>query len=242
MKRGLFVTGTDTGVGKTLVSAALVRWARGRGLDVGAMKPAESGCERRGEALVPADAEHLRRAAGGGDPPELVCPHRLEAPLAPGIAAAKEGREISLERVRGALAALSRAHPDGVIVEGAGGLLVPMDTEFQTGADWAEALGLPALVVARAGLGTINHSALTLEALRAREIPCRGLILSATKPAEEAAAAENAAAIERLSGAEVLAILPALRGADDAARVDEAARHLEAIFWGRKLDPARLLS
>lgn len=208
---------------------------------MGAMKPAESGCLRRGQSLVPADAELLRRAAGAADPLELVCPYRLEATLAPGVAAAKEGVEISLERVQEALARLERAHPDGVIVEGAGGLLVPMDPAFRTGADWAAHLGLPVLVVARAGLGTINHSALTLEALRARGIPCRGLILSARSEEEEAAAVENAAAIERLSGAEVLAILPALRGSEAWDRAREAAQHFEALFSGRKLDPAGLL-
>lgn len=239
---GLFVTGTDTGVGKTLVSAGLVRWARARGLRVGAMKPAESGCARRGDELVPADAELLRWAAGGTDSLDLVCPHRLEAPLAPGIAATREGKTISLERVREALGALSRAHPDGVIVEGAGGLLVPMAPDFRTGADWAKALELPALVVARAGLGTINHTALTVEALRTRGIPCRGVILSAQRPEDEGAAPENAAAIERLTGAEVLATLPLLEGGDDRARAEEAARHFEVIFSGRKLDPSRLLA
>lgn len=240
--RGLFVTGTDTGVGKTLVSAALILWARERGANVGGMKPAESGCARVDARLVPADAELLRRAAGGGDALDLVCPHRLEAPLAPGVAAAREGVEVSLERARRALTALSAAHPDGVVVEGAGGLLVPLDTEFRTVADWISRLGLPALVVARGGLGTINHTALTLEALAARRIPCRGVVLVAKDAEEESAAPANAEAIRRLTGAEVLAIVPPLTAADPFERALSAAPILGRQFAGRKLDPAALFT
>lgn len=242
MRRGLFVTGTDTGVGKTLVSTALVLWARARGARVGGMKPAESGCARVDGRLVPADAELLRRAAGGEDDLALVCPHRLEAPLAPGVAAELEGVEISLERVRRALDALSASHPDGVVVEGAGGLLVPMDPAFHTVADWAAALELPVLVVARAGLGTINHTALTVEALAARKIPCRGVVLVAKSAEEEAAAGRNAEAIRRLAGAEIFAVIPPLAAEDDWERARLAARVLDETFSGRKLDPETLLA
>lgn len=234
----LFVTGTDTGVGKTLVAAGLVLWARAEGLDVGAMKPVESGCLPHEGALLPADATLLHHAAGGGDSLDLVCPFRLRAPLAPGVAARQEGVEISLDRVREALAALRRAHPDGMVVEGAGGLFVPMDEAYRTGIAWAKALGLPALLVARAGLGTINHTLLSLEALRARGIPCRGVILSARDADEAAAAVSNAEVIGELGAVEILAILPPLEGRDAFARAEAAARH----FAGRKLDPARLLA
>jgi len=240
--RGIFVTGTDTGVGKTLVSTALILWARARGANVGGMKPAESGCARVGGRLVPADAELLRRAAGGEDDLERVCPHRLEAPLAPGVAAAREGVEVSLERAREALRALCAAHPDGVVVEGAGGLLLPMDAEFRTVADWIAEFGLPALVVARGGLGTINHTALTLEALAARRIVCRGVVLVARTAEEEAAAAANAEAIRRLAGAPILAIVPPLPAPDPFERARRAAQVLEREFAGRKLDPADLFA
>lgn len=238
MARGLFVTGTDTGVGKTLVAAGLVLWARERGLRVGAMKPAESGCARVGDALLPADAALLRWAAGGADPLERVCPYRLEAALAPGVAARREGVDVSLDGVRAALSALCAAHPDGVVVEGAGGLLVPMDRALRTGVDWARALGLPVLVVARGGLGTINHTLLTLEALAARDVPCRGVIFSARTAEQAQAAEENAEVIAAMSGARVLAILPPLEGFDDWAR----ARRVAEILAGRKLDPADLLA
>lgn len=234
---GIFVTATDTGVGKTLVSAALVHWARREGLAVGAMKPAESGC-LPGEdgSLVPQDAMLLREAAAQpSDPLDLVCPFRLRQPLAPGIAALREGVEVDLTRIRAVYEELSSRHPDGMVVEGAGGLLVPMDGEFHTVADLALLLGLPAVIVARGGLGTINHTALTVEALRTRGIPCKGVILSAQGGTAEVARA-NGEAIRRLCGVEILSVLPPLEGGSEWERVVAASRILGEDL-GRKLDP-----
>jgi dethiobiotin synthetase len=200
--RGLFVTATDTGVGKTEVACALVSGARAAGLDVGAMKPAQSGLAP-GEA---SDAERLREAAGGGDPLELVCPYQFEPPLAPGVAARLAGVEISLPRLVEAARTLASRHA-ALVVEGAGGLLVPL-TPSQTYADLAVALGLPVLVVARAGLGTVNHAALTIEALRARGLALAGVVLNRTGPGDDASVPHNAAEIERMTGVRVLATLP----------------------------------
>jgi dethiobiotin synthetase len=200
--RGLFVTGTDTGVGKTEVSCALVAGARAGGLDVGAMKPAESGVT----AGQPSDSERLRAAAGGGDDPALVCPYRFAAPLAPAVAARLEGVVVRLEVILDAARALQARHA-ALLVEGAGGLLVPL-TARETYADLAVALGLPVLVVARAGLGTVNHAALTVEALRSRGLTVAGLILNRTGPVDDPSVPHNAAELERLTGARVLATLP----------------------------------
>jgi dethiobiotin synthetase len=208
--RGLFVTATDTGVGKTEVACALVSGARAAGLDVGAMKPAQSGLT----PAEPSDAERLRAAAGGGDPFELVCPYQFEAPLAPGVAARLSGVEISMERILEAARTLAARH-QALVVEGAGGLLVPL-TPRQTYADLAVALGLPVLVVARAGLGTVNHAALTVEALRARGLTVIGLVLNRTMPVDDPSVPHNAAELEKLTGLRVLASLPYLR--DIAAR------------------------
>jgi dethiobiotin synthetase len=203
--RGLFITATDTGVGKTEVACALVSGARAAGLDVGAMKPAQSGVV----AGVASDAERLRQAAGGADPIELVCPYQFEPPLAPGVAARLAGVEISLPRLVEAARALASRHA-ALVVEGAGGLLVPLTSE-ETFADLAIALGLPVLVVARAGLGTVNQTALTLEALRARRLQVAGVVLNRTGPDDDPSVPWNAAEIERLTGARVLASLPYLR-------------------------------
>jgi dethiobiotin synthetase len=208
--RGLFVTGTDTGVGKTEVSCALVAAARADGLDLGAMKPAQSGVGP-GE---PGDAQRLRAAAGEVDPPELVCPYTFAAPLAPGVAARLAGVEVRLEVILEAARVLAARHA-ALLVEGAGGLLVPL-TPRHTYADLAVALGLPVLVVARAGLGTVNHTALTVEALRARGLAVAGVVLNRTSAESDPSVPHNAAEIERLTGAKVLASLPFLR--DIAAR------------------------
>jgi dethiobiotin synthetase len=200
--RGLFVTGTDTGVGKTEVSCALVAAARAGGLDLAAMKPAESGVGP-GEA---SDSERLRAAAGGLDDPALVCPYRFAAPLAPAVAARLAGVEVRLEVVLDAARTLAARHA-ALLVEGAGGLLVPL-TERETYADLAVALGLPVLVVARAGLGTVNHTALTVEALRARRLRVAGVILNRTGPVDDPSVPHNAAEVTRLTGVPVLASLP----------------------------------
>ena len=200
--RGLFVTGTDTGVGKTEVAAALVAGWRARGLDVGVMKPAQSGVED-GE---PTDADRLREAAGGGDPVALVCPYSLRAPLAPAVAARLEGVQISLPHLLACAAELSRRH-QAMVVEGAGGILVPL-TDSHSYADLAVGLGMPVLVVARAGLGTVNHAALTCEALRARGLAVAGVVLNRASAGTDPSEPHNAGEIERLTGVRVLASLP----------------------------------
>lgn len=170
--RGLFVSATDTGVGKTLVSCELIRRMRRRGIDACGMKPVETGVGPAG----PLDALALRAAAGGLDPLEEVCPQRFALPAAPSVAARAEGREVDLEAVTQAFARLAARH-ECVITEGAGGLLVPLTPALDM-AGLAAGLGLPVLVVARARLGTLNHTLLTLEALRARALPVLGVVVS----------------------------------------------------------------
>jgi dethiobiotin synthetase len=221
--RGLFITATDTGVGKTEVACGLVRGHRARGLDVGAMKPAQSG-HSSGE---PSDAELLAAAAGGADPADLVCPYSFGPPLAPAVAARLEGRTVSVTRILEAARALAARH-SALVVEGAGGLMTPL-AEDATYADLAVALGLPVLVVARAGLGTVNHVALTCEALRARGLAVHGIVLNRASPAVDPSEAHNPAEIERLTRARVLASLPYER--DIAARqrllADELSRKVQ---------------
>lgn len=216
--RGLFVTGSDTGVGKTEVSCALLRNARAAGLDAVGMKPAQSGAEP-GE---PSDAERLAEAADGAEPVAEICPYSLAAPLAPAVAARLEGVEISMARILGAARALAARH-DALLVEGAGGLLVPL-TERETFADLAVALGLPVLLVARAGLGTVNHVSLTVEALRRRGLAIAGIVLNRTAPRDDPSVATNAGEIARLTGIAPAAILPhepdiARRGAELRSRL-----------------------
>jgi dethiobiotin synthetase len=200
--RGLFVTATDTGVGKTEVACALLRNARAAGIDAIGMKPAQSG-HVPGEA---SDAERLRDACGGAEPLDAVCPYTFAAPLAPAVAARLEGKTVSLERILARARALASRH-EAVLVEGAGGLLVPL-TQGETYADLARALGLAALVVGRAGLGTVNHVALTVEALRARGIPLAGIVLNRTSPSDDPSVPYNAAEIARITHCKPVATLP----------------------------------
>jgi len=172
VSRGLFVTGTDTGVGKTLVACALAAALRARGIDVGAMKPVETGVGPEG----PSDAQALAAAARAGDPLDAVCPQRFALPAAPSVAAAEAGCRVDLGAIRRAFDALARRH-EWLVVEGAGGLLVPLHDDFTMG-ELARELELPLLVVARAALGTINHTRLTLEAAAARGLRVAGVVIS----------------------------------------------------------------
>jgi dethiobiotin synthetase len=195
---GFFVTATDTGVGKTEIACALLRAARAAGIDAVGMKPAQSG-HSPGE---PSDAERLRDACDRVEPLEVICPYSLGAPLAPAIAARLEGRTIELARILDGARALASRHA-AIVVEGAGGLLVPL-TERETFADLAVALALPVILVARAGLGTVNHAALTAEALRSRGLAIAAIVLNRATPADDPSVPHNAAEIARLTGAKVV--------------------------------------
>jgi dethiobiotin synthetase len=203
--RGLFVTGTDTGVGKTEIACAIVAGARAAGVDAVGMKPAQSG-HTPGE---PSDADRLRAASGGVEPLEALCPYSLAAPLAPAVAARLEGRELSLARIIDQARALAARHA-AVLVEGAGGLIVPL-TERETYADLAVALGLPVVVVARAGLGTVNHTALTVEALRRRGLEVAAIVLNRVAPEDDPSVPYNAAEIARVTKREPIGPLPFVR-------------------------------
>lgn len=204
MTRGLFVTGTDTGVGKTRVSCTLLRALRDRGIDAAGLKPAETGAGPEG----PADAKALREAAGGGDPLELVGPQVFALPAAPPVAAEAEGRRVDRAAIRAAFDALAKRH-DFLVVEGAGGLRVPVDGELDM-AGLAAELGLPLLVVARAALGTINHTRLTLEAARVAGLPVVGVVISHADGALSDADARNLAWLRHWLGPRLVGEVPPL--------------------------------
>lgn len=192
--RGFFVTGTDTGVGKTVVACALVRALRGRGLDVGVMKPVETGVEAPG----PLDALALIAAADAGDPLDDVCPQRFALAAAPTVAAAAERRRVDRGAIRAAFERLIARH-DWLVVEGAGGLLVPAAEDLSM-ADLALELGLPLVVVARAALGTINHTLLTLEAAERRGLRVAGVVVSHAGGPLSGADAANLGALREALG------------------------------------------
>ena len=192
------MTGTGTGVGKTFVGAALATLLKERGIDVGVMKPAETGVADPYASRYSADAALLAAAAGVDDPPDLVVPYRLREPLAPAIAAEVEGRKISAEIVLSAYAELSRLH-EFLIVEGAGGIAVPFDEDLDI-AGLIRALDLPLLVVSPTGLGAINGCVLTVEYARARRLEIPGILLNLRRKVPDVAEHTNPRVIARLTG------------------------------------------
>ena len=199
----LFVTGTDTNVGKTFVSCALIAALRARGRRVSVMKPIETGVT--GE---PQDARALQAAAGDPAPLDTICPVRLRAPLAPSVAARLEGRPLDPEELVARVTARC-TEADLLVIEGAGGLLVPIAGRF-TFADLARRCALPVLLVAANRLGTVNHAALTAHVAEAYGLSVRSFVLSQPQPTTDESAESNAAEITALTGLRCLGVLPHL--------------------------------
>lgn len=195
------MTGTDTGVGKTVVAGGLAAALRAWRLDVGVMKPVQSGGR-------PGDAAFLRRAAGVEDPLDLINPCCFDLPLAPAIAADLGPGSVDLSAILEAFWELGRRH-DFLVVEGIGGLLVPLGEGLYV-ADLILAMGLPALVVARPGLGTLNHTLLTIRQAQSAGVRVLGTIINGYPLEPDLAARTNPPAIERFSGLPVLGLLPQL--------------------------------
>jgi dethiobiotin synthetase len=198
---GLFVTGTDTHVGKSLVACAIVRLLREQGMDVVGFKPVATG-EVGGSW---GDAEALYDASGECEPIEKICPLRFALPLAPTLAAAREGIEPDINLARGILAHLCDRH-QAVIVEGVGGVLVPLDRTTLV-LDLAAQIGFPLLIVCRASLGTINHTLLTIRETERCKLPVAGIIMNVTSAADAPLAQGAKDEIERISGNKVLAVI-----------------------------------
>lgn len=179
--RALFVTGTDTGVGKTLVSAALLHALRTPGRSVAGMKPVASGCIATAEGLRNADALLLASESSAHWPYAVVNPCAYEPPIAPHLAAHAAGRPIDFEAIANAYATLS-AGADHVVVEGAGGWRAPLDGRRTVG-DLAARLGLPVILVVGLRLGCLNHALLTAEGIAAQGLPLAGWVANDLEPA-----------------------------------------------------------
>jgi dethiobiotin synthetase len=219
--RGVFVVGTDTGVGKTTVAVGLSRLARRAGRVPIPFKPVETGC-----LPEPQDARRLWEAAAPPTTLAETCPYPLALPAAPAAAAREAGLRLHVEDLAAAGTKLA-TRGDFLVVEGAGGLLAPYDA-VTTNADLARHLGLPVLVVGRTALGTINHTALTVFELRRRELPILGVVLVRTSLAVEPHEEYNPLLIETLIGTRPLA-LPYLAPAA-LADPDRVADAIEPLF------------
>lgn len=205
--RGLFVTGTDTGVGKTVVAGSITAALRARGERVAAYKPVVTGLDEPPVPGWPRDHELLAAAAGLSA--GAVTPHVFGPPVSPHLAAELAGVTLDLDAlVLAAGAAAAEADADVLIVEGVGGLLVPLTLQH-TVRDLAVALGLPLVVAARPGLGTISHTLLTLEAARAGGLTVAGVVMTPWPDDPAVMTASNRATVARLGGVDV-ATLPLL--------------------------------
>jgi dethiobiotin synthetase len=210
---GLFVTGTDTGVGKTIVTAAIATAFKACGVNVGIMKPIATGEEGTDVGL--SDPDWLMAATSAQDPSDLIAPYRFPIPAAPLVAAAQAGRPIDLTRILNAFQALLTMH-DCVVVEGIGGVMVPIAPGVFV-VDLITRMNLPALVVARTRLGSINHTLLTLECLRNRGVPILGLVFNnPTRPTASVDLSDTVQTIRRLSGLRSFGELPYCEGLPSA--------------------------
>jgi dethiobiotin synthetase len=200
---GIFITATDTEVGKTIIAGGLASAARRRGTNVGVMKPFASGAIEDESGPFSIDVRFLARCIGMGRESADQCPVLLKAPMAPMPAAESESVSIDMQVVWDAVDRM-KSSCDWLVVEGIGGLKVPITEQYHV-IDFAAELGMPILLVARAGLGTINHSLLSIEALQARQIPIAGVVMNAATDEEDASNPTNHEIIERCSGVRVLA-------------------------------------
>jgi dethiobiotin synthetase len=207
---GIFVTGTDTGVGKTIVSATLLCALRSKGIDAVYMKPVQTGCRLHGKRLIAPDLEMVSSLAGinpSEKERQLMAPCRFRMACSPHLAAELERRKISVPEILRAYAWLKKRH-EVVIVEGAGGILTPILRQYSM-LNLMQALKLPVVVVARPGLGTINHTLLTLRELRRAKLNILGVVINhAVNERKTVIEKDNLKTIERLGRTRIIAELP----------------------------------
>jgi dethiobiotin synthetase len=203
----IFVTGTDTGIGKTVISSAISAFfSLRKQMNVGVMKPFECGLSKTDKDLLPWDAICLREASGSNDDLNIISPYTLEAPVAPEVAATLEHVNIDIGMVDKIFQSLKKSH-DLLVIEGAGGVLVPIRENFFF-VDLIQRWNVPTLVVSRLGLGTINHTLLTVHLLKERGIKVLGVVLNNTDGLGDLPAQTNPDILRKYLDTPVLGIFP----------------------------------
>ncbi|MFZ5907615.1 MAG: dethiobiotin synthase [Nitrospirota bacterium] len=213
MAKGFFVTGTDTGVGKTIITGALILALRRLGINACGMKPLETGCLREGDILVPSDGMFIKTLAHMEESVHLVSPCCFEKPLAPLTASQIERTTVDFPKIKRAYTQL-RGIYDAVVIEGIGGLLVPIRRDYSV-LDLAKEFMMPLVIVAKPGLGTLNHTMLTVECAIKAGLPVAGIIINYHNPPEDTLAEEtNPETLTQICPVPVIGIFPYLRDFD----------------------------
>jgi len=234
--QGFFITGTDTGVGKTIVTACLLSLYQKHRLNVGVMKPVETGVDP--ECSANSDAKFLMEICRCDDPLSLVSPVRLKTAASPYQAAKMENSHINVDTIIQSFHTLAGKY-ENMLVEGVGGLLVPLTSNYLV-CDLIRDMGLPLLVVSRNALGTLNHTLLTLRVAKQEGIPVRGVILSRTEPGESNAIEKgHAEIITELSGVPVLGEIPYIGNISDESFTGERLSQLESNLCFDFLSPEK---
>lgn len=226
--KGFFITGTDTGVGKTVATACILAAFKNRGINTGVMKPIETGVDPACNSMANSDAEFLLQVGQTGDASGDICQYRFKTPASPWQAALMEERSPpDPDVILNSYKRLAGKH-DAVLVEGVGGLLVPLQEKYMV-ADLIRELGLPVILVIPLRVGTINHALLTLEAARRRDIPIAGIILNASDGQVKSDVEKlHPEMIEKLSGAKVLGECPFIANLSPESFTPELITRIES--------------
>ncbi|MDY6862853.1 MAG: dethiobiotin synthase [Thermodesulfobacteriota bacterium] len=211
--KSFFVIGTDTGVGKTVVTGSIAAYLCNKGLKVGVMKPAESGCSIEDGKPVPEDTIYLKKMSGCSLSIDTINPYRFVLPLAPGIAAEMEGKEIKEEEIIQKFRIIKKEH-DVTLVEGAGGLYVPI-YENKLNSHLVLKLSLPVIIVSRGNLGTINHTLLTVKQAQYLRMKICGVIINYTGPVESVAERTNPEVLKKYLNVPLLGVFPYIEKKED---------------------------
>jgi dethiobiotin synthetase len=226
MAKGFFITGTDTGVGKTIVAGAVIKALAFLGVRTGVMKPIESGCGREGGMLIPFDGMFLKQAAHVDEQITLVTPCCLESPLAPLAASERDMAGIDLDEIRQSFSSLSKKYA-AMVVEGIGGLMVPISEDYYV-IDLAREFGLPLLVVAKPGLGTVNHTMLTVKCALDAGLDVAGVIINYRQPPEGSLAEKtNPKLLGQVCPVPVVGTFPYLKNLDEEEIAKAAMKNLD---------------
>lgn len=210
MLKGIFITGTDTGVGKTFVASGLLRAFNEMGYKVCPMKPVETGCKVRDGRLIPHDVMKLIKASGVKEPLDIINPYRFKLSLAPSVAAELEGVRIHKRKIISTCRYLLNKY-EITIVEGAGGIMVPIYKRYLYH-DLIKELDLPVVIVSRPGLGTINHTLLTIEIARLGGIKVLGVVINYTLKTKRGLSEKtNPEILSKISGIPILGVIPYLK-------------------------------